>query len=154
MFFGGYTDKLWRASCELFGTPEAAADPEIDTMRKRLEPAVYERRVKPLVLSWFATRSRAELEALAGEVIPLTAVRNIGEMVDDPGTAERDMIVDADYGEFGTLRMFGQPVKLSATPADAAKVANRVGEHSEIVLEGLAGYTSDRIADLRRRGVI
>ncbi|MEU6644054.1 CoA transferase [Saccharomonospora sp. NPDC046836] len=154
VFFGGYTDKLWRASCELFGTPEAATDPEIDTMRKRFDIEVYERRVRPLILGWFADRTRAELEKLAGDVIPLTAVKNIGEAVDDPGTAEREMIVEADYGEFGTLRMFGQPIKLSATPATPARIANRLGEHADAVLAGLAGYDAQRIAGLRERGVI
>lgn len=154
VFFGGYTDKLWRASCDLFGTPEAATDPELDTMRKRLEGDVYERRIKPLVTQWFAGHTRAELEELAGDVIPLTAVKNIGEVVDDPATAERDMVVDADYGDFGTLRMFGQPVKLSATPANATRVANRMGEHSAAVLEGLVDYSPERIAELRERGII
>jgi crotonobetainyl-CoA:carnitine CoA-transferase CaiB-like acyl-CoA transferase len=154
VFFGGYTDKLWRASCELFGTPEAATDPEIDTMRKRFDEGVYERRIKPLVTSWFASRTRAELEELAGDLIPLTAVKTIGDVVEDPGTAEREMVVEADYGEFGTLRMFGQPVKLSATPADPTRVANRMGEHSDIVLEGLADYSPEKIAGLRERGVV
>jgi CoA:oxalate CoA-transferase len=154
VFFGGYTDKLWRASCELFGTPEAATDPEIDTMRKRFDEEVYERRIKPLVTSWFASRTRAELEELAGDLIPLTAVKTIGDVVEDPGTAEREMVVEADYGEFGTLRMFGQPVKLSATPADPTRVANRMGEHSDIVLEGLADYSPEKIAGLRERGVV
>ncbi|MFB2586441.1 CaiB/BaiF CoA transferase family protein [Herbiconiux liukaitaii] len=154
VFFGGYTDKLWRASCELFGTPEAASDPEIDTMRKRFDEEVYERRIKPLVTSWFASRTRLELEELAGDIIPLTAVKTIGDVVEDPGTAEREMVVEADYGPFGTLRMFGQPVKLSATPADPTRVANRMGEHSDIVLEGLAEYSPERIAGLRERGVV
>lgn len=154
VFFGGYTDKLWRASCELFGTPEAATDAEIDTMRKRFDEEVYERRIKPLVTSWFASRTRAELEELAGDVIPLTAVKTIGDVVEDPGTAEREMVVEADYGDFGTLRMFGQPVKLSATPADPTRVANRMGEHSDIVLEGLADYSPEKIAGLRERGVV
>ncbi|MGO1265737.1 MAG: CaiB/BaiF CoA transferase family protein, partial [Microbacterium gubbeenense] len=35
VFFGAYTDKLWNAACDLFGTPEVKDDPEIDTMRKR-----------------------------------------------------------------------------------------------------------------------
>ncbi|GGH47003.1 CaiB/BaiF CoA transferase family protein [Microbacterium album] len=154
VFFGGYTDKLWRASCELFGTPEVAEDPEIDTMRKRFDRETYERRVKPIILEWFAGRTRAELEELAGDVIPLTAVRDIGEVVDDPGTAEREMIVEADYGDFGTLRMFGQPIKLSATPANPARVANRMGEHADVVLAGIAGYDEQRIAALREAGVI
>jgi CoA:oxalate CoA-transferase len=50
--------------------------------------------------------------------------------------------------------MFGQPVKLSVTPAHVAKAANRIGEHSDLVLEGLAGYSPEKIAGLRERGVI
>ncbi|MGO1921698.1 MAG: CaiB/BaiF CoA transferase family protein, partial [Microbacterium sp.] len=146
VFFGAYTDKLWRASCDLFGSPELADDPEIDTMRKRFDPAVYERRVKPVVAQWLASRTKAELEELAGDVIPLTAIKNIGEVVDDPGTAERDMIVTADYGSLGELRMFGQPIKLSATPANPARRANRMAEHAEQVLEQFAGYDAERIA--------
>lgn len=154
VFFGAYTDKLWRASCELFGTPELADDPEVDTMRKRFDPDVYERRVKPTVARWLADRTKAELEELAGDVIPLTAIRTIGEAVDDPGTAERDMIVAADYGDLGTLRMFGQPIKLSATPATPARTANRLAEHADHVLATFAGYGAQRIADLRAAGVL
>ncbi|WP_432515078.1 CaiB/BaiF CoA transferase family protein [Kineococcus sp. SYSU DK001] len=154
VFFGAYTDKLWNASCELFGSPEAVADPEIDTMRKRFDAEVYERRVKPLVVSWFADRTRAELEDLAGDLIPLTAVRDIGEVVEDPGTAEREMVVETGYGGFGTLRTFGQPVKLSRTPARPDRPANGLGEHTEQVLTGLLGYTAERVAQLRERGVL
>ena len=154
VFFGAYTDKLWRASCVLFGTPEIADDPEIDTMRKRLDDEVYERRIKPIVIGWFAGRTRAELEELAGDVVPLTAVRDIGEVVDDPGTAERDMVVEADYGDLGVLRMFGQPIKLSATPADPARRANTLSEHDDEIFGGLLGYDAGSIARLREGGVI
>lgn len=154
VFFGAYTDKLWRASCELFGSPEVADDPEIDTMRKRFDAEVYARRVKPVVAGWLRDRTKAELEALAGDVIPLTAIKTIGEVVDDPGIAERDMIVEADYGDLGVLRMFGQPIKLSATPATPARVANRFAEHSDAVLTGFAGYDADRIAALRASGAL
>jgi crotonobetainyl-CoA:carnitine CoA-transferase CaiB-like acyl-CoA transferase len=154
VFFGAYTDKLWRAGCVLFGTPEIADDPEIDTMRKRFDPEIYERRVKPIVEGWLADRTKAELEELAGDVLPLTAVKTIGEVVDDPGTAERDMIVEADYGSLGTLRMFGQPIKLSATPATPARTANRFAEHADRVLRAFAGYDAERIATLRAAGAL
>jgi CoA:oxalate CoA-transferase len=123
-------------------------------MRKRFDPEVYERRVKPLVARWLASRTKAELEDLAGDVIPLTAIKTIGEVVDDPGTAEREMVVDADYGPLGTLRMFGQPVKLSATPATPARPANRFAEHADAVLVAVAGYDPGRIAALREAGVL
>ncbi|MGN7967648.1 CaiB/BaiF CoA transferase family protein [Microbacterium sp. 22179] len=154
VFFGAYTDKLWNASCDLFGTPELKEDPEIDTMRKRFETDVYERRVKPIVAGWLATRTKQELEDLAGDVVPLTAVKTIGEVVDDPGTAERDMIVEADYGDLGVLRMFGQPIKLSETPATPARTANRFAEHADEVLARFAGYDAARIAELRAAGAL
>ncbi|MFF7293610.1 CaiB/BaiF CoA transferase family protein [Microbacterium sp. NPDC008134] len=154
VFFGAYTDKLWNASCDLFGTPEHKDDPEIDTMRKRFETDVYERRVKPIVAGWLATRTKQELEDLAGDVVPLTAVKTIGEVVEDPGTAERDMIVEADYGDLGVLRMFGQPIKLSETPATPARTANRFAEHADEVLERFAGYDAARIAELRAAGAL
>nr|WP_262927732.1 hypothetical protein [Microbacterium sp. NIBRBAC000506063] len=74
--------------------------------------------------------------------------------MDDPGTAERDMIVSADYGDLGTLRMFGQPIKLSATPATPARTANRLAEHADKVLTTFAGYSPERIAELRGAGVL
>ncbi|MCK2023655.1 CoA transferase [Microbacterium sp. kSW2-24] len=154
VFFGAYTDKLWNASCDLFGTPELKDDPEIDTMRKRFETDVYERRVKPIVAGWLASRTKQELEDLAGDVVPLTAVKTIGEVVDDPGTAERDMIVEADYGDLGVLRMFGQPIKLSETPATPARTANRFAEHADEVLARFAGYDAARIAELRAAGAL
>ena len=153
VFFGAYTDKLWRAACDLFGSPELVDDPEIDIMRKRFDPDVYRRRVKPVVATWLADRTKAELEELAGDVIPLTVVKTIGEVVDDPGTAERDMIVSADYGDLGTLRMFGQPIKLSETPANVGRPANRLSEHADGVLAAFAGYDDERIARLRADGV-
>src|SRR5699024_4349416 len=58
VFFGGYTDKFWRLTCEMFGEPEVADDPEIDTMTKRFESEVYERRVRPLLHRWMADRTR------------------------------------------------------------------------------------------------
>ncbi|MFJ4254369.1 CaiB/BaiF CoA transferase family protein [Microbacterium sp. NPDC090003] len=154
VFFGAYTDKLWNASCDLFGTPELKDDPEIDTMRKRFETDVYERRVKPIVAGWLASRTKQELEDLAGDVVPLTAVKTIGEVVEDPGTAERDMIVEADYGDLGVLRMFGQPIKLSETPATPARTANRFAEHADEVLARFAGYDAARIAELRAAGAL
>jgi CoA:oxalate CoA-transferase len=64
------------------------------------------------------------------------------------------MIVEADYGSLGTLRMFGQPIKLSATPATPARTANRLAEHADQVLADLAGYDAARIAELREAGVL
>src|SRR5690606_17692011 len=59
VFFGAYTDKLWRLSCEAFGDSELADDPEVDTMRKRFDADVYARRLRPVIVGWLADRTGA-----------------------------------------------------------------------------------------------
>ncbi|GHI93701.1 CaiB/BaiF CoA transferase family protein [Streptomyces olivaceus] len=154
VFFGGYTDKFWRLSCELFGQPELAGDPEIDTMAKRFTPKVYEERVRPLLHGWFAERTKTELEEIAGDAVPLCAVKDIGEVVEDPQIAARDMVVDVTYPDFGEVRMFGTPIKLGGTPAQPRGLAPKVGEHAGPVLRALADLDDEHIAGLREKGVI
>jgi CoA:oxalate CoA-transferase len=154
VFFGGYTDKFWRLSCQMFGRPELADDPEIDTMAKRFDPEVYERRVRPLLHEWFAERTKVELEELAGDQVPLSAVKNVGEVVEDPQIVARDMVVEVEYPDFGQLRMFGSPIKLDATPTDPRGLAPKVGEHTEVLLRALADLDDTQLAVLRARGAI
>jgi len=154
VFFGAYTDKLWRDACAVFGQPELADDPEIDTMRKRFDEATYLRRVRPIVVEWLSRHTGAELEKMASDALPITLVRTIDQVVDDPGTAEREMVVDVEQPGFGPVRIFGQPIKLGATPAEPARQAPGFGEHTDVVLQGIAGYSADRLADLRTSGAI
>ncbi|WP_217489314.1 CaiB/BaiF CoA transferase family protein [Streptomyces malaysiensis] len=154
VFFGGYTDKFWRLTCEMFGEPGLAADPEIDTMAKRFTPEVYERRVRPLLHRWFADRAKLELEELAGDLVPLSAIKDIGEVIADPQIQARDMVVDVEYPEFGPLRMVGSPVKLDVTPARPRGLAPQVGEHTDQLLRAFADLSEERIRALREAGVV
>jgi CoA:oxalate CoA-transferase len=154
VFFGGYTDKFWRISCELFGEPELADDPAIDTMAKRFDEPNYRTNVEPVIKRWFGHRTKAELEAIAGDLVPLSAVKDIAEVVEDPQIAARDMIVDVDYPEFGRLSMVGSPLKLSRTPASPRGLAPAFGAHTDDVLRLMCGLDEDDVADLRAGGTI
>jgi CoA:oxalate CoA-transferase len=135
VFFGGYTDKFWRISCKLFGQPELAEDPDIDTMTKRFDPATYTAKVEPAVLAWFADRTKSELEAIAGDEIPLSAVKSIDEVVNDPQITARDMIAEVEQPGYGVVRMVGSPLKLSGTPVERHGAAPTVGQHTDAILE-------------------
>lgn len=153
VFFGGYTDKFWKITCDIFGEPDLARDTEIDTMEKRFHPDVNERRVRPILERWFAKYTKAELEAMAGDRVPLSAIKTIAEVVDDPHIEARRMIVDVPIGDT-TVRMFGCPIKLSGGGEIEPRAAPRPGEHSDIVLGRLLGLGPDRIAELRAEGII
>lgn len=153
VFFGGYTDKFWGISCQIFGMPELVDDPEIDTMEKRFVEAVYARRVKPIVNGWFSHFTKAELEEMAGDRIPLSAIKTIAEVVEDPHIAARDMIVDVPVGT-RMVRMFGNPVKLSELGTPEMSAAPDVGADNADVYRELLGLNDEDIKRLRTAGVL
>ena len=153
VFFGSYSDKLWRDSCVIFGQPELINDPEIDTMVKRFDDDTYERRLKPIINSWFANRTKAELEAMAGDSIALTPIKNIDEVVSDPHLKARDMFVPVKVGKT-VVEVFGSPIKLSETPNRVDGAAPAVGEHNLDVYLRWMGLTTERFDALRQNAVI
>jgi CoA:oxalate CoA-transferase len=153
VFFGGYTDKFWKITCEMFGEPEVALDPEIDTMEKRFDPVIAERRVTPLLARWFGNFTKAELEEMAGDRVPLSAIKTIAEVVEDPHIAAREMIVNVPVA--GKLvRMFGMPIKLSEAQSRDHVKAPEPGEHNAEIYQRLAGLSAEDISGLSQRGVI
>ncbi|HEX7436472.1 MAG TPA: CaiB/BaiF CoA-transferase family protein [Caldimonas sp.] len=153
VFFGSYSDKLWRDSCVIFGEPELADDPEIDTMNKRFDERTYQRRVKPVIERWFADRTKAELEAMAGDRIALTPIKTIDEVVADPHLRARDMFVKVPCAGV-SVEVFGSPIKLSATPPLAVGPVPGLGEHNREVYLDWLGLPAERYEALRAGGVI
>ena len=136
-----------------FGQPELINDPEIDTMVKRFDDDTYERRLKPIINSWFANRTKAELEAMAGDSIALTPIKNIDEVVSDPHLKARDMFVPVKVGKT-VVEVFCSPIKLSETPNRVDGAATAVGEHNLDVYLRWMGLTTERFDALRKNAVI
>lgn len=74
--------------------------------------------------------------------VPCGAVRSIDQVVDDPHTRHREMIVDID-----NYRGTGSPIKLSRTPASYRRKPPHFAEHTEEILAG-AGIEPSRFGDV------
>ncbi len=153
VFFGGYSDKLWRRTCEVFGEPELASRPDVDTMVKRQEPETYERVVKPKLLEWFGRYTRAELEARLAPHAPLAPILDIAECAADPQLEAREMVVALNL-EGARVLVPGVTAKLSATPGAIRRPPPHHGEHTAEVLGERLGLDAAELARLREAGVI
>jgi len=151
VFFGGYTDKFWAITCTIFGEPELARDPRIDTMEKRFDREVYETIIKPLLHRWFSCHTKAELEEMAGDEVPLSAIKSIDEVVADPHIAARGMIVDVPMGD-KAVPMLGLPIKLSNVQVQPHAAAPALGEHNDLVFRKLLGMAGEDVTALSRAG--
>jgi crotonobetainyl-CoA:carnitine CoA-transferase CaiB-like acyl-CoA transferase len=74
-------------------------------------------------------------------------VLDLDEALDSDLVRAREMVVEIEQPELGSVRLLGAPVKLSRTPADPARPAPDLGEHTEKVLRE-AGFEAHEIEDL------
>ncbi|MCC7363418.1 MAG: CoA transferase [Dehalococcoidia bacterium] len=147
------TDAQWRALCEAFGHPEAAADDRFNTFdaRKANEDAL-----DALVSSWTAGR-RAEdvMELLQSRGVAAGVVQNAEDILDkDPHIRARQYYTYLDHPETGRAAYDGPAFRLSDTPGYHTGPAPLLGEHTMEVCERVIGLEMDEIADLLAEGVL
>ena len=79
--------------------------------------------------------------------MPAGPINDYAEVLDDPHTLARDMVVALVHPSEGTISALGIPVKLSDTPGAIDRPAPRLGQHTEEILRE-AGFASEEIGAL------
>ena len=96
----------------------------------------------------FRQRSVAEWLARFAKVgVPAGPVLDVKQMHDDPQTKARDMLVEVEHRNAGSVKTIGLPIKFSATPGKVARAAPVLGEHSRAILAE-HGYSATEIDGL------
>ena len=146
------TDAQWRSFATVIGADALLADPDLDTVAGRL------RRVDELeaaVSRWTATRAAAAVMQILQSVgVPAGVVSDARTLIErDAQLRHRDYWQHLDHPELRMatyasppFRLDGERVELSRPPL--------LGEHTDAVLAGVLGYSSERIAALRASGTI
>lgn len=153
VFFGGYTDKFWNIACDLFGTPDLKHDPALDSMDKRFAPETYQQRVKPIIENWFRHYTKAELEEMAGDQLPISPIKTIPEVVNDPHITAREMVVDVPVAD-QFIKMLGNPIKLSEHTEQLFNAAPSVGADNQSIYSEWLNLSPEDIIALKKQGVI
>ena len=146
-------DTLWPRMLELMGRPELAKDPRFDEGENRRKNWPE---LRAIVDAWLATYATVDdaLTALSGARIPCAPVLRPAEVVASPHLAERQFFPTVPHPARGEVRVTASPYHLDGAPMHPQNAAPyRVGEHTRKVL-GEINYSSDRIDELQRAGVI
>ena len=80
-------------------------------------------------------------------------IYDISQIVTDPHFREREIIVDVEDAELGSVPMHGPVPRLSGTPGTFRRPAPARGEHNAELLSAL-GMAGDEIETLTERGVL
>jgi crotonobetainyl-CoA:carnitine CoA-transferase CaiB-like acyl-CoA transferase len=77
----------------------------------------------------------------------------VEEALRDEQVLARQMVIEVEHPEFGTMRQTGNPIKFSGDQEAHVPAAPLSGD-TETILTDLLGYSVDHIAQLRNSGVI
>ena len=144
-------DEIWKRFCPAAGLPELADDPRFATNKDRMENY---HDMRPPIDRVFRTATNAEwIDRLNAAGVANGEVRDIGQMLNDPQLAAREMVQTLMHPTIGATRVIGAPIKLSATPASLRTAPPVLGQHTDTVL-GELGYSAADITGLRDTRVI
>lgn len=148
---GAPSQTLWLRLLDAIETPGLADDPRFadNPTRKRNETDLI-----TLLAPIFRRRKSGEwLPRLAAAGVPAGPVNSIAEMLEDPQTLAREMVVEVAHSRLGIVKSLGCPVKFSDSPAGIGQGAPLLGEHTRGVLRD-HGYSTAEIESLIAAGAV
>jgi crotonobetainyl-CoA:carnitine CoA-transferase CaiB-like acyl-CoA transferase len=145
-------DDAWNRLARLIGGEELASDARFihSTNRNthRLEALAY-------VKQWAMAQPSREacIAALDAAQVPSAAVQRIDEVLADPQTQARGMLVEQDHPVLGRVKLPNLPFRFSDCDTSPRSPAPLMGQHNRAIAEGL-GYTRDEVTAMARDGVL
>jgi crotonobetainyl-CoA:carnitine CoA-transferase CaiB-like acyl-CoA transferase len=147
-----FAEKFWGGFCRAIERPDLEIDARFDSNAKRVERRAE---LVPVLEAVFPARTTAEwLARLQREGVPVAPINSVDQVVNDPQVLLREMVVDLEHPTLGTLRTLGTPVKEAGAPPFRPVPPRALGEDTDAVLRELLGYSTERIAELRKRRVV
>ncbi len=123
--------------CEAMGRPELAQDERFSNLLVR---NVNEPALKEIIEGWTTRFSTDDLMAVLQPAgVPAAPVNDVGQVIANPHTRERGMLVDVEQPGAGTITIFGSPIKPTASEMRPRGPAPTLGQHNRWLLTELLG---------------
>ena len=144
-------DQLWEKFCKAVGLEDIMHDHRFATNAKRVQ---NRDEVVKAVGDLIATKNGEEwLKILTDAGIPCGPIYTMDKIFSDPQVIHRQMVTELRHPKAGTIKVTGNPVKLSDTPGEPSVAPPLLGQHTQEVLEGL-GYSAKEIEELKQAKLI
>jgi CoA:oxalate CoA-transferase len=146
------TEGHWQNLLRAMGRPDLLDDPRFNTNKVRTENMAA---TEALVTAWTIGLGKAEVVAAAKRYkIPVAAVRNAVEVMNDPHMHERGMLQRIDHPSLGSIIVPNSPLRLHGADRVEPVPSPSLGQHNLEVYGEWLGLGTDGVDELKRAGVI
>jgi formyl-CoA transferase len=144
-------DKMFARLCREMGFPELIQDPHFKSPAARsANRGLLNERIAAVSRTDTSARWVERLEAAE---VPCGPIYTMDEVFADPQVQHIDMAPAVDHPQLGRVRLVGQAIKLSRTPAKLETATAGLGEHTDEILAEL-GYDKAAIEGFHSNKVI
>jgi CoA:oxalate CoA-transferase len=147
-----FAEKFWAGFCAAADRPEWQHDARFATNRERVANRAA---LMALIEACFRERTTEDwLGRLHTAGVPAAPILAVDRVLTDSQIRHRRMVVDLEHPRHGVLSTLGTPIKVDGALEPPLAAPAQLGEHTETVLRDLLKYSAERIAALRREGVV
>ena len=145
-------DDSWLRLAKLIGGEEFAADTRFHQQPGRNE---HREEIMAKVKAWTMSQAsvRACCEALDAAGVPAAPVQTIDQVLSDPQTLERNMVIEQEHPVLGKIKMTNLPFHFSDCDTSPSGPAPLLGQHNREIAAEL-GYGADDIDAMVADGVL
>jgi formyl-CoA transferase len=147
----GNGDSIFKRLMTLIGRDDLASDPALADNPGRAAQAPL---IDQAISDWTTCRTLDEVLSAMNEAgVPVGKSYDAADIAADPHYRARDMILETTLPDGSTVEVPGIVPKLSRTPGQVDRLAPKLGEHTDEVLQEL-GIDADTRQDWRKRGIV
>ena len=147
-----FAEKFWGGFCRAVEHPEWEHDPRFASNRDRV---ANRGTLMALIETVFKEHGTEEwLTRLNAAGVPVAPIQAVDRVLADPQVRHRRMVAEVEHPGHGPLPTLGTPIKIDGQLGLDITPPARLGQHTDAVLGELLGYPAERLATLRRDGVV
>ena len=145
-------DGQFQRTCAVLGEPELANDKRFIKNNDRV---VHGKEIMAIFAGLFLKKPVADwLEKLEEAGVPSGPINNFEQVFSDPHVQSRGMRVKTRHKFKPDLSLIRNALTFSETPITEYRAPPLLGENTQEVLGGKLGYDAEKIATLKKQGVI
>ena len=145
-------EEHWHSLLKAMGREDLRDDPRFNSPAARL---AHRGETDALIAAWTKTLGKMEIFAVAKRHrIPLAPVRDVNEVMHDPGMHERGFLAEIEHDEIGRITVPTSPLRFHGADPVPLMPSPKLGQHNAEIYGGWLGLSQDEIAALKSDAVI